>query len=229
MNVPKIRFVCATREAREDFFTRTALGRSLALYRFPFVEYRVFDRNTRGLPTVYNEGIVESLANPAVLVFIHDDVHLCDFFWAGNILGGLQKFQVLGLVGNKRRLPKQPSWAFTDENLTSDALENLSGVIGHGKGFPSQSLAAFGPSAQKVKLLDGVMLVAHSETLARTKIRFDERFDFHFYDMDFCRQCEAKNVSMGTWPISVVHESGGGFGSPGWTSAYDKYLDKWQS
>jgi hypothetical protein len=34
---------------------------------------------------------------------------------------------------------------------------------------------------------------------------------------------------MGTWPISVVHESGGSFGSPGWKAAYLKYLDKWQS
>jgi hypothetical protein len=34
---------------------------------------------------------------------------------------------------------------------------------------------------------------------------------------------------MGTWPLSVVHESTGegGFGSDAWQLAYFKYLDKW--
>jgi hypothetical protein len=58
-------------------------------------------------------------------------------------------------------------------------------------------------------------------------VRFDERFTFHFYDMDFCREVERKGLRMGTWPISVVHESGGAFGSQGWQDGYAKYLAKY--
>jgi hypothetical protein len=105
----------------------------------------------------------------------------------------------------------------------------FSGVVGHGDGFPPQNISFFGPSRQEVKLLDGLMLVCNSNTLVSKEIRFDERFDFHFYDLDFCRQAELKNIKMGTWPISVIHESGGDVGSDEWRSAYLKYLSKWKT
>ena len=54
-------------------------------------------------------------------------------------------------------------------------------------------------------------------------------FDFHFYDLDICRQFESKQLKMGTWPISVIHESGGAFGTPAWQDSYKKYLEKWGS
>ena len=72
-----------------------------------------------------------------------------------------------------------------------------------------------------------MLLVARSEMLTRTGLRFDQRFKFHFYDLDFCRQAEIKSISMGTWPISIIHESTGGVGSPAWQSAYEKYLKKY--
>jgi hypothetical protein len=47
--------------------------------------------------------------------------------------------------------------------------------------------------------------------------------------MDFCRQAELKGLRMGTWPLSVVHESGGAFGSQGWRDGYARYLQKYGS
>jgi hypothetical protein len=41
-------------------------------------------------------------------------------------------------------------------------------------------------------VLDGLLLAARSETLLSNQLTFDERFDFHFYNMDFCRQAEEK-------------------------------------
>jgi GT2 family glycosyltransferase len=100
-------------------------------------------------------------------------------------------------------------------------------VVGHGAGFPPKKICTYGPSGQEVKLLDGLMLVAHSETLIRHRLQFDEQFPFHFYDMDLCRQAEAQGVKMGTWPISVVHESAGNFRSESWQQGYAQYLKKW--
>jgi hypothetical protein len=225
---PKIRVVCATREPAGAFATATALGKSLALYKpYAFAELKLFSGNSHGLPQLYNSVIRDSRSDPAVLVFAHDDVHLCDFYWPDQLLGGLAAFDIVGLAGNRRRVPRQPSWAFVDERGTWDERANLSGIIGHGRGFPCDTLNFFGPPGQEVKLLDGVMLAARSETLLAKGLFFDERFDFHFYDLDFCRQAEQKKVRMGTWPISAVHESGGGFSGPSWKSGYAKYLEKW--
>ena len=114
----KIRLVCATRVSLDEFSTQTALGKSLALYGYyPFVEARVFDRNALGLSKIYNEAIEEAKSSPAILVFLHDDVHLCDFHWPLHLLEGLEQFHVVGIAGNVRRVPGQPSWAFVNDEL----------------------------------------------------------------------------------------------------------------
>jgi hypothetical protein len=228
MSDRKVRVVCATREKADVFFSKTALGRSLALYAIgPAVELRLFESNTAGLPQIYNAAIAESKSSPAALVFVHDDVTLCDFHWATLILEGLEQFHIIGLVGNRRRVPRQPSWAFVDEKFTWDSLENLSGVVGHGSGFPCRNLCVYGPPFQEVKLLDGLMLACASEVLLDKELFFDEQFDFHFYDLDFCRQAERKGLRMGTWRISAVHESEGHLGLDDWKDGYRKYLEKW--
>jgi GT2 family glycosyltransferase len=229
MNVEKnIRVVCATRVTQAEFPRTTALGRSLSLLRATGkYQLQLYPSNSAGLPTVYNDAIRTALDNPAILVFAHDDVHLCDFFWIERIRAALERFDVVGVAGNRRRVPKQPAWAFVDEKFTWDSRENLSGSVGHGRGFPCASLSVFGASGQECKLLDGVVLIADSGTLKARELRFDPAFAFHFYDMDFCRQAELKGLRMGTWPLSIVHESGGAFGTPVWIEAYRKYLAKY--
>jgi hypothetical protein len=224
----KVRVVCATRGSAQEFATRTALGRSLALYG-PMFELRLFPGNSSGLPTLYNAAIRDSAADPAVLVFLHDDVHLLDFYWPTRIIQGLEKFDLLGLAGNRRRVARQPAWRFLDDQWTRDERENLSGVVAHGKGWPADYISGYGSPGQEVKLLDGVMLAAHSATLLASNVLFDEAFDFHFYDLDFCRTAEQQGLRMGTWAISIMHESDGSFGTSGWRQGYERYLAKWKS
>ncbi len=224
----KVRVVCATRETAEGFPANTALGRSLALYRTLF-ELRLFPSNSAGLPSVYNTAIRESAADPAILVFVHDDVHLLDLFWPMRIAQGLSKFDVIGLAGNRRRVAGQPTWRFLDDKFTRDHRENLTGVVAHGRSWPADYISAYGVPGHEVKLLDGLMLAAHSETLIAKQALFDEAFNFHFYDLDFCRTAEVRGLRMGTWGISVMHESDGTFGSPGWRQDYQRYLSKWKS
>lgn len=225
-----IRLVCATRADPDTFIDTTALGRSLKMFNpQPEPQLQLFGNNTLGLPQVYNIALKHAEQGPAILVFVHDDVYLTDFFWMERLYEGLQQFDVLGLAGNTRRVPRQPAWAFTTAtpNLQWDDRRYLSGSVGHGQGFPCKNIAIFGPAKQECKLLDGLFLAADSEVLNRAGVRFDERFAFHFYDMDFCRQAEQKGLRMGTWPIAVVHESGGNFGSQGWKDGYAKYLQKY--
>ncbi len=231
-NREKVRFVCATREASEDFFAKTPLGRSLPLYRtFPrrqLIELRLFKNNTEGLATVYNTAIEESKSDPAILIFIHDDLYLSDFYWANHLFDALRAFQIVGLAGNRRRMPRQASWMYLDDQFTRDSFDNLSGVLGHGEGFPClRELSVYGDPGQEVKLLDGVMLAVRSETLLAQDLRFDPQFAFHFYDLDFCRQAEARNIRMGTAAISAIHASAGQLGGDSWRAAYQQYLAKY--
>lgn len=203
------------------------MGRSLRLYPSLF-ELRLFPSNTQGLPLLYNTAIRESASDPAILVFIHDDVHLLDFYWPTRIFNGLEKFDIIGLAGNRRRANRQPAWRFLDDRLSRDDRENLSGVIAHGKNWPADYISAYGLPGHEVKLLDGVMLAVRSETLLAKNLFFDEAFDFHFYDLDFCRAAEQRGLRMGTWGISVMHESDGAFGTPEWREGYTRYLSKWK-
>jgi len=227
-----IRFVCATRSTSEQFFAAAPLGRSLALYRtFPRghrIELRLFKENREGLSSVYNRAIDEAQEKPAILVFIHDDVYLSDFYWAKHLVEGLDKFDVIGLAGDCRRIPRQASWMYLNDQFVREAAENLSGVLGHGKGFPELiELSDYGEPGQEVKLLDGVMLAVRSRTLTQHRLRFDPRFHFHFYDMDFCRQAELRGLRMGTWALSLIHASPGALGVADWRRAYREYLEKY--
>jgi tetratricopeptide (TPR) repeat protein len=228
----KIRFVSATRLSPEEFFKTAPLGRSLPVYRtFPkrqVIELRLFANNQEGLPTIYNTAIEESKADPAILIFIHDDVYLSDYYWAEHLQEALTHFDLVGLAGNRRRVPRQASWMYLDDQFTRDNYDNLSGVLGHGDPFPNlRQLSVYGEPGQEVKLLDGVMLAVRSQSLMERDLKFDSRFKFHFYDMDFCRQAEMKGIRMGTWAISVVHASAGTLGVEPWRAAYGEYLAKY--
>ena len=87
-----------------------------------------------------------------------------------------------------------------------------------------------GPLKLAISLaLMALLLAARRDTLVARDVRFDERFLFFFYDLDFCRTARARGLKLGTWPLAVTHQSGGAFGSPGWKSAYQTYLAKWET
>lgn len=226
--VDKFKFVVATRETQENFFKNTATGKSLALYNFLNIDVQLFPENKHGLPKVYNTVIEECRNDPCILIFAHDDLHIIDYYWLDKISTALDAFEVIGLAGNISRQPFQPSWLFTDNQFNMDKPENLSGVVGHGKGFPPDGISVYGTPYQEVKLLDGLLIACKSETLIKNNIHFDERFDFHFYDLDLCRQLEKHKVKMGTFDMSIIHESPGNFSNPHWRSAMDTYFKKWK-
>lgn len=223
----KIRFVVATRCPQEDFFEKTATGRTLGLYESPEIALDLYPSNQEGLPVVYNRSIARSDDDQEVLVFAHDDIYLTDFYWVGQLMNALNHFDIVGVAGNKRRVPHQPSWAALDEHLHWDSPDNLSGIVGHGSGFPDVEFSIYGTPCKEVKLLDGVFIACRKKTLNDFNLRFDERFDFDFYDLDFCRQAEQSGARMGTWCISLIHQSLGDLTTERWQSARSKYFEKW--
>lgn len=191
---------------------------------------KIYFENTLGLPKCYNQTLSEMENDEDIIIFMHDDIYILDFFWLETIRIGLDQFDLVGVAGNRSRAPSQPSWHFilsdNAPGLEWDKQENLSGIVGHGDNFPPY-VSYYGTANQKCKLLDGLFLATKRGTLVRNGIKFDECFLFHFYDMDLCRQFESKNLSAGTISLSLLHQSGGEFATPPWRESYQRYLNKW--
>ena len=223
----RIHLVSATRRDKDAFWSESALG--LSLRRFagddrlvPWIAYA----NRRGLPEVYNE-VIDHPGAQGLLVFVHDDVWLDDLFFAQRLIDGCQAWDVMGVAGNRRRLTGQPGWAFTNMTLQWDDSRHLSGMIGHGQ-QPFGRVTRYGELPAECELLDGVLLAARAAALRDSGCRFDPRFRFHFYDLDFCRSARASGLRLGTWPIGMTHQSGGAFGSETWLEGLRTYRAKWQ-
>jgi hypothetical protein len=223
-----IEIVSATRLSGSDFWSKSALGWSLRrLAQDARLTGSIAADNRSGLPTIYNARI-DAGGGGEILAFVHDDVWIDDFFFAQRVVEGLGQYDVIGVAGNRRRVARQPGWAFVDDSLAWDDRANLSGAVAHGVN-PLGAVSVFGPAPAECELLDGVFLATRKAVLQTAGVRFDPAFDFNFYDMDFCRLARARGLRLGTWPICLTHQSGGAFGSAAWREKYGLYLDKWKS
>jgi GT2 family glycosyltransferase len=216
--------VSATKYSKAKFAQRP-LG--LSFQRMSFdktLRLAVIENNQQGLPVVFNRFIDEAFRDHN-LVFLHDDLWLDDMFLSDRIRAALSTFDVVGLAGNRHLIPNAPAWHVKGDQMEWDT-EFLSGIVSHGpSAFGAPSL--YGPTPAPVELLDGVLIAARASALLDSCVRFDERFDFHFYDLDFSRQANLAKLKVGTWPIAVTHSSGGAFGSEGWKNGLKLYREKW--
>lgn len=220
--------VSATRSSEQAFWRQSALGVSLKAHmaRDARLSASVAFENTRGLSDVFNQNIEQADAT-AILVFIHDDVWIDEEQFADAVISGLKRFDVIGVAGNKRRVANQPAWAFINDQFTWDDAVNLSGRVAHGQEAFGH-MNDYGAVPAACELMDGVFLAAKKSTLVNSNVKFDPQFDFHFYDLDFCRTARQAGLTLGTWLVNLTHQSGGAFGSAGWVSKYQWYLDKWE-
>jgi GT2 family glycosyltransferase len=225
----KIIFVVATRLSENDFASNSMLARSLRIFESNNISIELYDNNKSGLPTVYNHAIKNIKSDSEdILIFCHDDIAILDFYWIDHLINGLNKFDIVGLAGNKRRLKKQPSWLFDDLTFSTYDLPSLSGIVAHGKNMIAENLSVYGVPNQEVELLDGLFLATTTQTIREQNLNFDEQFTFDFYDLDFCRQARLQKLKLGTVPLSVVHGSEGNFNTISWQKAYHVYIEKWK-
>ncbi len=205
---------------------RSALGLSLQRLADPRITASIAFQNRAGLPAVYNHRL--TLSQAEVLLFIHDDVWIDDLFLADRLLEAAASFDVIGVVGNTRCADGQVSWAFVDEQLNWDSDNCLTGAIANGAESFGR-ISRFGKSPAPCHLLDGVFIAVNAVAARQHDVRFDEQFSFHFYDMDFCREAHTRGLRIGTWPISITHQSAGNFRSDAWRDACSRYQHKWES
>lgn len=243
----EILLVSATRKTSAEFEKTAPLFASLQKLRAAAakVSGRIAYQNRQGLGTIYNQFLSADHADK-ILVFAHDDVRIEDLFFAEKLNEAIQTFDVVGIAGNRRPDADCLSWF--------DRARPLSGFVAHsldkhpadsnGQTIPADArgetisadshretifVSSYGPAPAACGLLDGLFLAVNAERVLARGARFDERFAFHFYDLDFCLNCAEKGLRLGTWPLWVVHQSGGSFDSPEWREAAQMYREKWHA
>jgi GT2 family glycosyltransferase len=236
----QLTLVCATRCTHEAFAQQTLLGACLSrLGDFSPFGLLLSHGHQAPLAELYNQAI-DKAAPDDVLVFVHDDVHIDDWMLAARLREALQQFDVVGVAGTRRRQPGQWAWYLQPLQDTPEGVpdwsssvrdtEFLSGAVAHGNPGQRNHITFFGPSPSEVCLLDGVLLAARAWKLQQHGVRFDPALAFHFYDLDFCRTAQAAGLRLGTWPLAITHQSGGGsIHSPAWLQARERYVGKWGS
>jgi len=235
MNISeKFLVVAATREkTQQDFYSNTLLGKSVQLQTYFDIDLHVFLDNKKGLCHCYNLAIDTLKENePKTVIFVHDDVAIFDYYWPLRVHEALKEFDIVGIAGNARHEVNYPNWAFKgseNNKLIWDDDEFVAGSVLHGDGWPAKIFSYFGDYSKKVVNLDGLFLATTSKLLLEKNLRFDELFDFHFYDADFCKSATEKSCSLGTFPLSILHQlkEGNHFNSPEYYNAYVKFVEKW--
>src|ERR1017187_8949967 len=143
----EVLIVCATRGDADQFHNGTLLGQSLPrLTANPAVTASVAYRNALGLPQIYNAQINEANRGK-ILVFVHDDVRVDEPDLQQSLDAAIQRFDLVGLAGNKRRAPGQAAWLFPYKLGERDAPENLTGTVSHIQ-EGRETTTYYGPSNQ---------------------------------------------------------------------------------
>jgi hypothetical protein len=190
-------FVVATQYNSKDFWEKSQIAIFLdkSGYRnSSHIEYE----NKKGLPEVYNNFIDRDYVSKRI-IFVHDDVLIEDLFWEEKLNIAFEKYDIVGLAGSKKCDLSRPSaW-----HLMSDR-EDHCGEVAHSHQKQVWT-TCFGPTDSRVLVMDGLFIAVNVKKLMDTGTKFDERFNFHHYDITFCLRANKNKLKMGVMPIRVIH------------------------
>ena len=205
-NMKSIKIYTATKGKKED----TPLYRSLSKKGLGLVDGVLHpehyeENNTKSLQKCYNSFLEHARSNDIdIAVFIHDDVFIntCDL--RTRVVNASEEFTVFGLAGATTCKVGNPAlWHLMSEK------KDQRGCVAHGTESIYQ-YTSFGPIPSRCLLIDGVFIGIDIKTFPDT-IKFDESYPskFHYYDLDFCLECNKKGVIMGVVDIPIIHMSPG--------------------
>ncbi len=190
------------------------------------IELKIKCGNTKmGLSEYYNNCIDNYAADCDYMIFVHDDVEFLNMDLHYQIKESMKIYDVVGVAGCLNPNIK-------DLNLWHLMCErsNLRGFAGHtcsetGNQF---HVTSFGPSPSRVAMIDGVFMVINCKKILESKVKFDENFMFHHYDLDFSNTCNLNRLKIGVYPILINHSSPGlrEF-SDSWKKSNEYFKQKW--
>lgn len=160
------------------------------------------------------------------VILMHDDVAVQDSDLVDKLSEGFEKYDVLGLAGAQEIELKEPAlWHLMSKQ------EHWSGAVAHPHPGGGVFVTSFGPTPRRCLVLDGLFLAIKVSSLT-DQIKFDEDIPAiaHYYDLDYLLTCNKHGLKSSTWPIWVVHSSGG-LDTPDeqFYAAQKYFLKKWIS
>ena len=215
--------VVATPKSSEEYWN-TVPGKCSAKYSnlFHNIKTKIVYNNPDGLPYVYNNVIgdlEEDIGynycfSDNICVFMHDDVEIHDLFFYEKLKKAHETYDIVGVAGATKQVytKDRPSlWHLSCDNF----IWGRDGKPGDGRGSivtPSNGLimpTVFGPSPTNVKFIDGCFISVNIKKIKEAGLKFDEDFDFHHYDLQFCLDVQKLGLKIGVWPIYLHHNSPG--------------------
>lgn len=222
--MPSFKFICATPKPKqignEPLFYNIFKLKNENIQVSDVVEYG----NIRGLPDIYNEHSENSEED--FLIFIHDDVIINDIEFFDKILKYSSMFDVMGVAGTASL---NMSGAETLSWMCATNKSHLTCNVTHPE-KESNTLYSLNTNygfAPRLSIsIDGLIIIASKK--AYKSIKFDPRFKFDFYDMDYCMSLYDKGLKLGVIPIPVTHLSGGyGILKPSYKDTQILFKQKW--
>ena len=203
----KITIVSCTKHNEENFYNKTALGKTLKkLLKLDIIDRSIiFFENSRGLCECYNEAIdicLEDNTLDTMMVFVHDDVFIEDISINEKLERAFKTHKILGMAGSTK-------WSLTHPTTWHNTKCEWSGVVPHYIDDEYRTIF-FGKYGINCVVLDGLLLAVELKTFRENnELRFDSRLKFHHYDIDFCLTAKKLGMKMTTVPLWVVHCSEG--------------------
>lgn len=165
--------------------------------------------NNEGLSKSYNEFLYSKQAEDYdCVIFCHDDVFIDDGKLEKKLDEAFKSYDIVGLAGCLNPVIKKPAlWHIMAGGFQGG---NLRGIVGHynsdGKTF---YFTNFGPTPSRVAIIDGLFIAVNIKSVRMAQWKFNENFDFHHYDISSCIDANAKKLTIGVYPIYVIHNSPG--------------------
>ncbi|MEI8196949.1 MAG: hypothetical protein WCI73_13700 [Phycisphaerae bacterium] len=213
---------------RDLFFVSCTAGRQeetllwRSLQKLGISAFHFFEHNQRGLPACYNTYLNQFAGTNRILVLVHDDVSINDVFVQEKLNDALLLFDIVGVVGSAQfdtaARPTTYTWSVWPKQY-------LSGAVEHEVGAGLNTWMTCGITPRRCVIMDGLFLAI--DLLSIGRVRFDERFDFHLYDLDFCLQAHHAGRTLGTTNLFLHHASMGDYYTPAYEQAIQTFRAKW--
>lgn len=185
--------------------------------------------NKEGLPKVYNNTINQH-QDADIIVFIHDDIILNDIMLFDKLLAakdaGLDIVGVAGAKGYEVPDINQPTGWWSPPN----AKFGFAGQVCH---YDAEKgcyfTTSYGPCPQRVLVIDGCFIAIMRSALDKG-LKFNEKFNFDFYDIALCMDAYKQGLKVGVSPIMLTHNSvGRGFLKPSFLEAQKLFVSEYFS
>ena len=174
-----------------------------------------------GLSKIYNTVLKDDGTNEIIL-FIHDDIEFLKDGWGNEIISLFEKYKQYGIIG-------VAGSAEFDENGAWWNYKRRYGQVMHkhdGKSWLTQFSPLLKEDLKEVCVIDGLFIAVNKKRISKM---FDEKFNFHFYDIAFClANYFDKKTKIGvTTNIRISHNSIGELNEE-WYKNRDIIVDMYQ-